>query len=973
VAEELALDLVIRDRGASDSLKKAGDAADTAGLKVDQANLRVERSSLAAAAATRKYGASSLEAREATVRLAAAQNTARTAADRHASAEADLRRELERTGQAAEDAGDGLQDLQGAVAAVSIGAAAGAAAALNKALDIEAGVDKLQGQLGATAEEAERYGQLAGELYSGAYGDSLDDVNDAIKNVSQNVGKLGDTGASSLENITGAALTLKDTFDVDLFESTRAAGALLRNGLAKDAGEAFDLITVGLQRIPTAGDDLLDTLSEYSVQFAALGLSGPQALAFIESAMKGGARSTDLAADALKEFNLRAKDTTNVGAQQAIEELGLSGRRTAEAIAGGGSSATAAMADLLTRLRDIENPADRARLATQLLGTQAEDLQAALFAVNPQEFVRGLQGVDGAAAQLSETVGDNGKAKIESYRRELELLVAEAAGMDGPLGTGAAATAAFGGSALTGAASLAQFAGGLALIPGVSSRVGSALGAARRSAGAFLGAIGRAGPAIAGYVALSTTLELIKPSAEDSAVAVGKLQLALDQLQRTGSAGSGLGSFGDEFADIGKQLRDLSDPGLVGRIEDVSFAVGGVLQLGGSSEGRYERQQAVADFKNLDAALAGLVSSGKSDEAAAQFQELNRRAVEGGAGVDQLARHLPTYTDAVAAAGAASGGAITQVSDLARGITSQGDAAATAAKSQAELNESMTEYTNQILGLRGSQRDFEAAIDSASEAVKDNGKTLDITTAKGRSNAEALDAIAKTGLELANQTPKGADAQKHFASTLSTTRRRLIDAAEKMGSTREQAKRLADRILGIPSSKRITVRSNVDAQAGKVRGLRSVLHNIGGQSYSYTIKQILVSEDRRDAAMARRAPGHATGGPVLGPGTGTSDSIVRRLSNNEHIWTAAEVAAAGGHAQVEAMRRAVLAGGQGGGVGAQGAGTAPVGLGGGRPSRAAPVVLELRSSGSRLDDVLLEILRGAVRVRGGDVQLVLGR
>ncbi|TDC02277.1 hypothetical protein E1091_01115 [Micromonospora fluostatini] len=55
-------------------------------------------------------------------------------------------------------------------------------------------------------------------------------------------------------------------------------------------------------------------------------------------------------------------------------------------------------------------------------------------------------------------------------------------------------------------------------------------------------------------------------------------------------------------------------------------------------------------------------------------------------------------------------------------------------------------------------------------------------------------------------------------------------------------------------------------------------------------------------------PGWATGGPVIGPGTGTSDSILGRLSHGEHVWTAAEVAAAGGHAEVQAMRRAVLEG-----------------------------------------------------------------
>jgi SLT domain-containing protein len=55
-------------------------------------------------------------------------------------------------------------------------------------------------------------------------------------------------------------------------------------------------------------------------------------------------------------------------------------------------------------------------------------------------------------------------------------------------------------------------------------------------------------------------------------------------------------------------------------------------------------------------------------------------------------------------------------------------------------------------------------------------------------------------------------------------------------------------------------------------------------------------------------PAYATGGAVSGPGTGTSDSIMARLSHGEHVWTAAEVAAAGGHANVAALRSAALGG-----------------------------------------------------------------
>jgi TP901 family phage tail tape measure protein len=47
----------------------------------------------------------------------------------------------------------------------------------------------------------------------------------------------------------------------------------------------------------------------------------------------------------------------------------------------------------------------------------------------------------------------------------------------------------------------------------------------------------------------------------------------------------------------------------------------------------------------------------------------------------------------------------------------------------------------------------------------------------------------------------------------------------------------------------------------------------------------------------------AAGGPVYGPGTGTSDSIPAFLSNGENVWSAAHVDAWGGQAAVERLKR----------------------------------------------------------------------
>jgi len=54
--------------------------------------------------------------------------------------------------------------------------------------------------------------------------------------------------------------------------------------------------------------------------------------------------------------------------------------------------------------------------------------------------------------------------------------------------------------------------------------------------------------------------------------------------------------------------------------------------------------------------------------------------------------------------------------------------------------------------------------------------------------------------------------------------------------------------------------------------------------------------------------GRARGGPIFGPGTTTSDSVHIMASRDEHMWTAREVRAAGGHGAMRRLRNAALAG-----------------------------------------------------------------
>jgi murein DD-endopeptidase MepM/ murein hydrolase activator NlpD len=97
-------------------------------------------------------------------------------------------------------------------------------------------------------------------------------------------------------------------------------------------------------------------------------------------------------------------------------------------------------------------------------------------------------------------------------------------------------------------------------------------------------------------------------------------------------------------------------------------------------------------------------------------------------------------------------------------------------------------------------------------------------------------------------------------------------------------------------------REYVNTELGKVKD-RKV-----GINLSTNAAQVLGISRRTKNQQATSPLNRATGGPVRGAGTETSDSIPALLSNNEHVWTAKEVRAVGGHGAMEAIRAAVRSG-----------------------------------------------------------------
>lgn len=322
--------------------------------------------------------------------------------------------------EAFDDAEDAAKSFEGTMdklkdGAMLAGAAAGTAlaAGVYGAFENAQAENKLAGQLGLDAAESERLGGIAGQLYADAYGDSLESVNEALRGVMGNIDGMAGASDEDLSRITGKVSSLATAFDQDLGATTTAVGQLIRTGMARDADEALDIITRGLQNNARAGEDLIDTYTEYPALFQRLGIDGQTAGGLIAQGMAAGARSTDLVADALKEFQIRSTDASTASAA-AYEALGLNAADMTAQMARGGEDAAAGLDVVLDRLRGMTDPVAQNAAAVGLFGTQAEDLGSALYALDPSEAVAALGEVTDASARLDETMSkDQGFEKLK--------------------------------------------------------------------------------------------------------------------------------------------------------------------------------------------------------------------------------------------------------------------------------------------------------------------------------------------------------------------------------------------------------------------------------------------------------------------------------------------------------------------------------------------------------------------------------
>lgn len=291
-------------------------------------------------------------------------------------------------------------------AALGAAAAVGAigAAAFDVSSQVNAAAGDMAASLGIPTEEAREFANVAKEVYGNNFADSVTDAAAAVATVAKNLSLAADDPA--LKTVTENAFRLRDAFGVDVTESVSAAQTLMENfGVTSD--EAFTMLAGGYQRGLDRSGDFLDTIGEYSTQFAEGGATAGMFFSTISSGLQGGMLGTDKAADLFKEFRVRIQDGSDL-TRDSLLAIGIDADAMAASLADGSMTAMQAFNQVTSGLQKTSDSTTQFQAGVGLLGTQFEDLGAsAVFAIDPltDMWIDNTEALTGLDAQYN-TFGD---------------------------------------------------------------------------------------------------------------------------------------------------------------------------------------------------------------------------------------------------------------------------------------------------------------------------------------------------------------------------------------------------------------------------------------------------------------------------------------------------------------------------------------------------------------------------------------
>ncbi|MFG2670855.1 hypothetical protein [Streptomyces sp. NPDC048445] len=382
---------------------------------------------------------------------------------------------------------------------------------------------------------------------------------------------------------------------------------------------------------------------------------------------------------------------------------------------------------------------------------------------------------------------------------------------------------------------------------------------------------------------------------------IGLLVIGLMELQKMGKSAppdiDKLTSSMGQFADSGKAAGEAAR--VFGKDLSGLMASLNLLSTNNSDEffkrfkdNPISLKDAKKEVEALDESLAGLVTGGKADLAAAALARIKKQMGESGYATSGLQTKLTEYKSALADAAfeqqlaAQSLGLFGAQSQQ---VQQKLDAQKASADGLRQSIQALNDVNRQGLG---GMIGFEAAIDAASKAAKDNAGALDMSGGKLNLNSEKARNAATALNDLASKTDEATGAARESGASWNTVngiysrgREKLLASAQAMGLTRSQAKTLADQILktpdktaklkgnledlqskladakkrlaAAPSSKTAKIRGEISDLRAKISQARYALDSVHSKTVSVMVQY---RSNKNPSSFAQSIGGYASGG-----------------------------------------------------------------------------------------------------------------
>jgi TP901 family phage tail tape measure protein len=427
------------------------------------------------------------------------------------------------------------------------------------------------------------------------------------------------------------------------------------------------------------------------------------------------------------------------------------------------------------------------------------------------------------------------------------------------------------------------------------------------------------------------------------AMAVGLQRFATDG-QTAGESARVLGSHLDDLKVGFKFLAD--DSARSKTVKNLQQGLESIVPgLSGTNTSLAKTQERISA---VDSTLAQLVSAGNVGQAKSDFDALAKQLAVGGVSMDEFRRQFPQYAASLETAGGATKGAASKIGDLSSALKqgaedqkpfrTQAQLTAAAAKGErdaiADLAKSLKAETDPVFGMLNAQQGLTQAQKEAAKAVKEHG----------RNSAEAKDAtrkLAEAAIELQASAGKlGGE----FNGKLTPAMRDTLKAAgltqgqiKAVGKQFGEAKKDADKFAGkyeaqasAPGAKQAKkdldlaytsangfagpyaaqvsapgakqAKKDIDLAYTSANGfagpyiakvsvtgdkaVKSKLDDLRNEQFALAAGPTAAAAQ---AATSKYYTRKATGGPINGPGTSTSDSIPALLSDGEYVIKASSV------------------------------------------------------------------------------------